>query len=112
MEEERLKVLCSLASGIAVAYVTDGHLARKLCHLSLVEDLCNETFALDSVEISISVNSHDTATLLSSVLKGVQAVVSQACSILNTVDSKNTTLVMKLVIPINVITLTHFVTHL
>ena len=38
----------------------------------------------------------------------MQALISKACSILNTVDSKHATLMVKLVIPVFV-TITHFV---
>ena len=107
VKKERLDVLSSLAAGIAVADVANGHLTLKLSHLRLVEDLSHETFASCSVEATFSVNSHDTATLLTTMLKGVQAIISKACSILNTIDSKHTTLVVKLVIPIIVFTLTH-----
>ena len=107
VEEERLKVFCTLAASIAVADMADSHLARKLCNLLLIEDLAYETVTLYPMKFTFCVNCHDTAALLTSVLKGVQAVISKACSILNTVDSKYTTLVVELVIPIIVITLTH-----
>ena len=107
MKQERLDVLCSLAAGVAVADMADGHLTLKLSHLHLIEDLCHKTFASCSMKVSRGVNSHDTATLLSTMLKGVQAIVSQACCILNTIDSKHTTLMVQLVIPIIVFTLTH-----
>ena len=109
VEEERLKVFCTLAASIAVADMANSHLARKLCNLLLIEDLAHETVTLYPMKLTFCVNCHDTATLLTSVLKGVQAVISHACSILNTVDSKHTTLVVKFVIPIIIFTLTHFV---
>jgi hypothetical protein len=43
---------------------------------------------------------YNTASLLASVLKRMQAIISKACCILNTIDSKNTTFVVELVIPI------------
>jgi len=80
--------------------MTDRHLSWKKIHLGLIEDLDDETVTLDSVEFSVRTNSNDTATLLTSVLKSMQTIISKACSILNTIDSKNTTFVMDLVIPI------------
>jgi hypothetical protein len=61
------------------------------------------------VEFTLRVNRNNTTTLLTSVLKSVQAIISKACSILYTIDAKHTTLMVQLVIPIIVITLTHFV---
>ena len=107
MEEERLKVLCSLASGVAVTDMTDRHLTGKLSDSPLVNHLTYKAFTLYSMEGSLCVNGHDTTTLLTSVLKGVQAIISKACSILNTVDSKHATLMVELVIPVFV-TITHF----
>jgi hypothetical protein len=43
---------------------------------------------------------YNAASLLASVLKGMQTIVSKACCIIYTIDSKNTTLVVELVIPI------------
>ena len=88
--------------------MADSHLARKLSDSLLVEDLAYETVTLYPMKFTCCVNCHDTAALLTSVLKGVQAVISKACSILNTVDSKYTTLVVELVISVFV-TITHFV---
>ena len=98
MEEERLNVLCAVATCVAVTYMTDRHLSRQHADLLLVEHFIYQSVALDSVEKSIIINGYDTATLLSSVLKGVQAVISKACSILNTIYTKHTTLVVKLVV--------------
>jgi hypothetical protein len=100
MEKERLDIFGSLAAGIAVTDMTYSHLALELFYLLFVEDFCHQTVSLDSMEYSIAVNSHDTATLLTSVLKGVQAIISQACSVLYTINSKHTTLMVQLVIPI------------
>lgn len=108
MEEERLDVLCSFAAGIAVTHVTDGHLSRKLSHLLLIEHLGDKSVTLYSMELSVSVYGHDAATLLTSVLKGVQSVICKTGCILNTIDSKDATFVVELVIPVSVcITLTH-----
>ena len=110
MEKERLYVFRSLASCIAVTDMTDGHLAGKLRHPLFVEDFGHKTISLDSMEFTNTIDSHDTAALLSSVLKSVQAIVSQTCSIFHTIDSKHTTLVMRLVIPIIFFhTLTHLI---
>jgi hypothetical protein len=43
---------------------------------------------------------YNAASLLASVLKCMQAIISKACCILYTIDSKNTTLVVELIIPI------------
>ena len=107
MKKEWLKILSSLASGVAVTDMADRHLTRKLSYGLLVKDLTYKAFTLYSMEGSFVVNGHDTATLLTSVLKGVQAIISKACSILNTVDSKHATLMVELVIPVFV-TITHF----
>ena len=106
MEEERLDVLRTFASGIAVANMTYGHLARQLCQLLLVEHFRHQTISLYPMELSVRGHRHNAASLLSSVLKGVQAIISQACCILNTIYAKHTTLVMQLVIP-EFVTLTH-----
>ena len=42
-----------------------------------------------------------------SLLKSMQAIISKTCSIFYTIDSKNTTLMVELVIPIFIIALTH-----
>ena len=109
MEEERLDILGSLAAGIAVTHMTDCHPSRKLSHSLLVEDLSHEAVTLDSVEYSISVDGNYAASLLSSVLKRMQAIVGKACCIFNSIDSKYTAFVVDLVISIIIIALTHFV---
>ena len=58
------------------------------------------------MELSVRRHRHNAAALLSSVLKGVQAIICQACSILNTIYAKHTTLVMQLVVS-EFTTLTH-----
>jgi hypothetical protein len=58
------------------------------------------------MELTCRAYGHDSATLLASVLKSMQAIVCKACSIINTIDSKNATFVVELVIPV-FITLTH-----
>jgi hypothetical protein len=105
-EKERLDILCSLASGIAVTHVTYCHLTWKKVHLGFIEDFRYKTVSLYSVECTIRAYGNDTATLLTSVLKSMQAIISKACSIINTIDSKNATFVVELVIPV-FITLTH-----
>ena len=106
-EKERLDILCSLAPCIAVADMADCHLAWKKSHLGLVEDLCHETVSLYPMKTAVWTYSNDTAALLTSVLKSMQAIISKACSIINTIDSKNTALVVELVISV-FITITHF----
>jgi len=49
---------------------------------------------------TLGINGHYTASLLTSVLEGMQAIICKTCSILNTIDTKHTTLVVRLVIPI------------
>lgn len=106
MEEERLDVFCSLAAGVAVTHMTYGHLAWQLGHLLLVEDFCDKSVAFDSMELAVfGVYGHNAATLLASVLKGVEAVICKACCVFNTIDAKDSTLVVELVV--SVFTITH-----
>ena len=107
MEQEWLEILRSFATEIAVADMAYSHLAGELCDLLLIENLIDKTLALYTVKFTFGVNGYDSATLLTSVLKGVQAIVSQACSILDTVDSKHTTFVVEFVVSI-FFTITHF----
>jgi len=58
------------------------------------------------MKLAFLVYRHNAAALLTSVLKGVQAIICQACRILNTIYAKHTTLMMQLVIP-EFVTLTH-----
>lgn len=111
MEEERLHILCSLAAGIAVADVSDGHTARQFRHLLLIEDLVYESVALYTMELSRRTYRHYAATLLTSVLKCVQTVIGQSCRIFYTIDTEYTTLVVKLVISVFTTTLTHIVVN-
>jgi hypothetical protein len=53
MEEERLKILCTLAAGVAVTHVADGHLARKLSDLLLIENLIYQALALYTMEFTL-----------------------------------------------------------
>ena len=107
MEEERLNVFRSLAAGVAVADVTDSHLARELCHILLIEDFVYKSIAFYSMELACRTYGNDTTALLATVLKGVQAVVCEACSVFNSIYSENSTFVVEFVV--SVITLTHFV---
>ena len=107
-EEERLDILSSFATGIAVTHVADSHLTRKEVHLGFIEDFCHKAVALYSVKISIRAYSNYTATLLTSVLKSMQAIISQACCIFNSIYSKDATFVVELVISVFV-TITHFI---
>ena len=107
MKKERLDILCSVTACIAVTYMADGHTAGKQPHLLFIEDLSHKTATLDPMEDSIRIDSDDSTTLLSSVLKGMQTIICQTCSIFNTIYSKHTTFVMQLIISITIITLTH-----
>ena len=60
------------------------------------------------MEKTVSIYCNYAAALLASVLKGMQSVIRKTCSILNAIDSKYSTLMVRLVIPVFV-TLTHFV---
>ena len=100
MEKEWLDIFCTLAAGITVTYMTDCHLSRQQRYLLFTEDLIYESVTLYSMKCTIIVDGHDSAALLTSMLKGVQAIVSKACSILNTIYSNYTTFVMQLVISI------------
>ena len=95
MEQEWLEILRSFATEIAVADMADCHLAWKKSHLGLVEDLCHETVSLYPMKTAVWTYSNDTAALLTSVLKSMQAIISKACSIINTIDSKNATFVVE-----------------
>jgi hypothetical protein len=107
MKEEWLNILRSLASSVAITHMTDCHRSLKTSYLLLIEDLCHETITLNSMKITMRIDSHYTTTLLTSVLKGVQAIISKACSILNTIYSKHTTLMVEFVISITILTSTH-----
>jgi hypothetical protein len=74
--------------------MSDGHVAREFCHLGFIEDLCNKAFTSHSIEFAFRIDCHDTAALLSSVLKGMETVVCETGRILNTIDAKYTTLVV------------------
>jgi hypothetical protein len=108
MEEERLDIFSSLASGIAVTHMTDSHSARKLFHLLLIEDLIDKALTLHSVEFTFRIHCDDTAALLTAMLKSVKSIIGETCRILNSIDAYDSTLMVKLVIPVIVVTLTHF----
>ena len=74
VEEEWLKILGSLASGVAVTDVADRHLTRKLSDSLLVKDLTYKSFTLDSMKGTFVVNGHDTTTLLTSAYMLVERV--------------------------------------
>lgn len=59
------------------------------------------------MEISCRTDGDDAAALLASVLKGVQAVVCEACSVFYSIYSEDSTFVVEFVV--SEITLTHFV---
>jgi hypothetical protein len=107
VEEERLDVFSTLATGIAVTHMTDCHTARELGDLLLIEHLIHESVTFYSMEFPCRVYGYDSTSLLTSVLKSMQAIISKACSIINTIDSKYTTLVMKLVF--SIFTITHII---
>ena len=75
VEEERLHVLDASASGGGVAHVAYGHIAREALDVVAVENLRDKAFSLDSVELSVLVAGHDSASLLASVLQGVKSVI-------------------------------------
>ena len=108
MEKERLDILGTLAPCIAVANMTDSHPSRKLRHSLLIEDFSYEAVTFHSMEDAVCIYGNDTAALLASMLKRMQAIVSKACCIFNSIDSKYTTLMVELIISI-IIALTHFV---
>ena len=108
MEQERLDVFSSLATGITVAYMTDRHPTRQKIHLLLIEDLGHKAVSLDSMKFTFSINSHDTAALLTSMLESMQALVRKSCSIFYATYSKDTALMMQLIVPV-LIAITHFV---
>jgi hypothetical protein len=87
--------------------MADSHLAGKKVHLRLIEDLGHKTVSLDPMKTTFVVYGNDTATLLSSVLKSMKAIVSKACCIFNSIDTKYATLVVQLVISI-ILTIAHF----
>ena len=107
MEKERLDILRTLAAGIAVTDVADGHTPRKLGQLLFIEHLAYKSVSFNPVELTCRSYSNDTASLLASMLESVQAVICQAGGIIDTIYSKNATFVVELVIPVTV-TLTHF----
>ena len=108
VEKERLDVFSTLAAGIAVTHMTDRHTARKLGDLLLIEHLVHKSVTLYSMELTCWAYGHDSATLLASVLKRMQAIISKACCIFNSIYSKDATFVVELVISVFV-TITHFV---
>jgi len=61
------------------------------------------------MENALRIYCNDAASLLSPVLKSMQAIVSKACSIFNTIYSENATLMVKFVVSV-ITTLTHFLT--
>ena len=59
------------------------------------------------MELACRTYGNDTTALLATVLKGVKAVVCEACSVFNSIYSENSTFVVEFVV--SEITLTHFV---
>ena len=106
VEKERLDVLGTLATCIAVTDMAYCHPAWQLGDLLLIEYFRDKAVSLDSMKLSVRSHRHDAATLLTPMLKRMQAIISKACSIFNTIDSKNATFVVELVIPM-ITTLTH-----
>ena len=97
VEEERLHVLYATAPGRRIAHVAYGHVARQRGQAPLVEDLGHEALALDMAERTV-VHGDDTATLLSAVLQGVQAVICESGRIGHPEDTENAAFVMQLVV--------------
>ena len=108
VKKERLNILCSLATSIAVTHMADSHLTLKMSHLRLIENFSHKTFASCSMEVSLCVHCHDAATLLTTMLKCMKAIIGKTCRIFNSIDAYNSTLMMELVIPVFVVTLTHY----
>jgi hypothetical protein len=94
VEKEWLDILGSLAAGIAVADMSDGHTTRELLHLLFVEDFAYKSVTFNPVKFSRRAHCDYTASLLASVLECVQAIICKTCSIIHAIDSKNTTLMV------------------
>ena len=109
MEEERLDVLNTLAACIAVTDVTYGHVSGQNRHPLLIEDFCHQAVSLDPMEHSFRVDRYDSAALLPPMLQSMKTIVCKISRILHTINTKHTTFVMRLVIPVCLATLTHFV---
>ena len=75
MEEERLKILRSLMTGITVTNVPDSHAARKLFHFCFVEYLGHESVSFDTMELTFCIHGHNATTLLASMLQGMQTII-------------------------------------
>ena len=111
MEEERLDILRSLAAGIAVTHMTDCHFARQFRHLLFVEDFCHQTVSFHSMEKALRIYCNDAASLLTSVLESMKAVIRKVRRIRHSIYSKNTTFMMEAAVGILIYiitTLTHF----
>jgi hypothetical protein len=87
--------------------MADSHLAWEGCNLRLIEYFCDKAITFHAMKLTFRVNSHDTASLLASVLQRVQAIICKTSSILNTIYSKHTTLMVEFVISITILTSTH-----
>ena len=88
--------------------MADSHASCKHCELCLIKDLIHEALTSHTVKLTIISDSNNTASLLTSVLESMQTIIRKTCCIIYTIDSKNTTLMVKLVIPEFIVTLTHF----
>ena len=97
-EEEGLDILDPAAAGRRIAHVADGHAARKLRQLALVEDLRDQSAALDAVQRAPVVDRHDAAPLLTAVLERVQAVVGQRGGAGNPEDAEDAALLVQFAI--------------
>ena len=96
MEQKRLYILRSAATGRRITDMTDGHIARKICQLSFVEHLRNKSFAPDTPHRPFLRNAYDTAPLLPAVLQGVESVIGQAGRVGHSHDAENAALLVQL----------------
>lgn len=76
----------------------DGHVALERREVSLAEHLGHQAAALDAAERRVPVDGHDTGTLLSAVLQGMQAIVGQRRCVLDSEDAEHPALLMQLTV--------------
>ena len=92
-ESEWLNILDSAHVGCGVAHVSDGDAARQSIEILFVEHLAHKPDAFHGAHLP-AVDCDNAAPLLPTVLKAVQRIVGQLRGILNTVNPKNSALVM------------------
>ena len=76
----------------------DGHVALERREVSLAEHLGHQAAALDAAERRVPVDGHDTGTLLTAVLQGMQAIIGQRRSVLDSEDAEHPALLMQLAV--------------